>query len=79
LRIAVERYRLNGACSQRWEALEPVRDNPRVRYCCLCQSAVHLVEHEAEMLELVRMGKCVPVRREYSTEENNSPVPGQAA
>ena len=78
LRIAVEHCRLNGACTQRWEALEPVRDNPRMRYCSLCQSAVHLVEHEAEMLELARMGKCVAVQREDPIEEGSSPVPGQA-
>lgn len=63
LRIAVERCRLNGACTQRWEALEPVRDNPHMRYCGLCQSAVHLVEHEAEMHELARMGKSVAIVR----------------
>jgi len=78
LRIAVEHCRLNGACSQRWEALEPVRDNPRIRYCGLCQSAVHLVEHEAEMLELARVGKCVAVRRE-DPSEGHSLVPGQSS
>ena len=78
LRIAVEHCRLNGGCAQRWEALEPVRGNSRMRYCGLCQSAVHLVEHEAEMLELARMGKCVAVQREDPIEEGSSPVPGQA-
>ena len=63
LRIAVERCRLNGACTQRWEALEAVRDNPRMRYCGLCKSAVHLVEYEAEMDELARMGKSVAIVR----------------
>ncbi|HET7065376.1 MAG TPA: hypothetical protein VFI49_13980 [Rudaea sp.] len=57
--------------------LEPVRGNPRIRYCGLCQSAVHLVEHEAAMLELARMGKCVAVRREDPIEESSRPVPGQ--
>ena len=78
MRITVERYRLNGACTQRCEALEPVRAKPRMRYCGLCQSAVHLVGHEAEMLELARMGKCVAVQREDPIEEGSSPVPGQA-
>jgi len=78
MRITVERYRLNGACTQRCEALEPVRGNPRMRYCSLCQSAVHLVEHEAEMVELARMGKCVAVQREDPIEESNSPVPGHS-
>jgi len=67
MRITVERYRLNGACTQRCEALEPVRAKPRMRYCGLCQSAVHLVGHEAEMLELARMRKCVTVRRERAS------------
>jgi hypothetical protein len=69
---------LNGACTQRWEALEPVRGSPRIRYCGLCQSAVHLVEHEAEMLELARVGKCVAVRREDPIEAGNILVPDQA-
>jgi hypothetical protein len=78
LRIAVERCHLNGDCTQRWEALEPVRDNPRMRYCGLCRSAVHLVEHESDMLELARLGKCVAVVREDPIEAGNSPLPDQA-
>lgn len=64
MRIAIERCHLSGECTQRWEELELVRDNPRVRYCDLCQSAVHLVDHEAEMRELARMGKNVAVLRD---------------
>lgn len=64
MRIAIERCHLNGECTQRWEALEAVRDNPRMRYCGLCQSAVHLVEREAEMHDLARVGKSVAVQRE---------------
>jgi hypothetical protein len=52
---------LNGQCAQRWEALELVRDNPSVRYCALCNSAVHLVEREVDRLDLERMGKCVAI------------------
>lgn len=59
--IAIERCHLGYPCSQRWEALEPVLDNPRVRYCDRCQSAVHLVERENELFELARQGKCVAV------------------
>lgn len=69
---------MNGQCSQRWEALELVRDNPRVRYCDLCRSAVHLVEHEAEMLELARLGKCVAIAREDPVEVANRAVPERA-
>jgi len=61
--IAIECCRLSDSCTQRWHALETVRDNPRVRYCDQCQSAVHLVEHEHELLELVRQGKAVAVLR----------------
>jgi hypothetical protein len=63
---------------QRWEALEPVRGNPRIRYCGLCRSAVHLVEHEAEILELARMGKCVAVQRRDPIGDSDDPLPGQA-
>jgi hypothetical protein len=63
LHISIEHCHLNGRCTQRWEALELVRDSLRVRYCALCNSAVHLAEHEAEMLELERMGKCVAMLR----------------
>jgi hypothetical protein len=64
LRIDVERCRLNGGCNQRWDALEPVHDNPRIRYCSLCQSAVHLAADEFEVADLVRMGKSVAMMRE---------------
>jgi hypothetical protein len=64
LRIAIEQCHLNGQCVQRWEALEPVHGNPRLRYCSQCQAAVHLVEHEAELAELSRLGKNVAVQRE---------------
>ena len=61
--IAIERCRLSEQCTQRWQALETVRDNPRVRYCNQCQSAVHLVEHEYELIALARQGKSVAVLR----------------
>lgn len=79
MRIAVERCHLNGDCTQRWEALELVRDNPRMRYCDLCQSAVHLVEHDAEMLELARLGKCVAIAREDPIETASTAVPDRPA
>jgi hypothetical protein len=62
--IAIEHCHLNYPCVQRWEALEPVIDSPCVRYCSLCQSAVHLVECEQELIVLARRGKCVAVLRE---------------
>lgn len=64
--IAIERCHHSYPCSQRWEALEPMLDNPRVRYCGRCQSAVHLVERENDLVELARQGKCVAVVREES-------------
>ena len=64
LRIDVERCRLNGRCGQLWDALEPVHDNPRIRYCARCESAVHLAEGERELDELVRMGRNVALMRE---------------
>jgi hypothetical protein len=64
LRIDVEHCRLNGGCGQHWDALEPVHDNPRVRYCSLCQSAVHLAECELELAELARIGRNVALMRE---------------
>jgi hypothetical protein len=64
LRIAIEQCHLEGRCAQRWESLEEVHDNPRMRYCSRCQAAVHLVEHEAELAELLRLGKNVAVLRE---------------
>lgn len=64
LRIDVEQCRFNGQCSQHWDTLEPVHDNPRVRYCSLCQSAVHLAASTLEVTQLIRLGKCVAVMRE---------------
>lgn len=62
--IAIERCHLNGQCRQRWEALEPVRDNPCIRYCSECQAAVHLVSGEAELLRLAGLGKSVAMLRD---------------
>lgn len=62
--IAIERCHLNGQCNQRWEALEPVLNNPRVRYCGTCKCAVHLAEHEREMADLARHGKNVAILRD---------------
>lgn len=62
--ITIERCHMSRQCGQRWELLEPVLDNPRVRYCDQCQSAVHLVELERELIELARQGKCVAIVRE---------------
>ena len=76
--IAIERCRLNGKCAQRWEALEPVRDNPRMRYCGRCKSAVHLVEHETEMGELTRMGKSVAILRKDPVVSNKAGAPDRA-
>lgn len=56
--IAIECH-LNGRCTQRWEGLERLRGTPQVRYCSECRAAVHLVEREAELSQLIRMGKCV--------------------
>ena len=63
-RIDIERCHLNGNCTQRWETLELVRDEPRVRYCSQCQAAVHLAQGEDELAELARMGKNVAVSRD---------------
>jgi hypothetical protein len=57
MRITIERCHLSGQCVQRWEALEPMRGNPRLRYCSQCQAAIHLALHEAELSELARLGK----------------------
>ena len=62
--IEIERCHLNGHCAQRWETLELVRDEPRVRYCAHCQAAVHLAESDDELVELARIGKNVAVLRE---------------
>lgn len=62
--ITIEHCHMRHQCSQRWEVLEPVLDNPRVRYCGQCQSAVHLAEQEQELVDLARQGKCVAVVRE---------------
>ena len=55
----IEGCRMNQRCAQRWETLELVPDNPRVRYCGQCESVVHLVERQEEFLELARQGKCI--------------------
>jgi len=73
LRIDVEQCRLNGQCSQHWDTLEPVHDNPRVRYCSLCQSAVHLAASTREVTRLVRVGKSVAVMREDPPLSDPSP------
>ncbi len=38
-----------------------------VRFCTSCQSAVHLVEHEKELAEMARQGKCVAIQSETLT------------
>lgn len=64
MRISIEQCHLNGQCTQRWESLEPVRGNPRIRYCAQCQAAVHLAEHEAELAQLALLGKNIAMMRE---------------
>jgi hypothetical protein len=59
--IAMENCHRSSLCTQRWESLETVLDNPRVRYCARCGSAVHLVECGKELVELARQGKRVAV------------------
>lgn len=59
--IEIERCRLSYRCEQRWESLEVLPADPRVRFCGKCQSAVHLVERPSEFDELTRQGKCVAV------------------
>jgi hypothetical protein len=71
--IAIERCRLSEQCTQRWQSLEPVRGNPHMRYCNLCQSAVHLVEHEHELVELARQGKSVAVLRNDPLSTDGGP------
>jgi hypothetical protein len=66
---------MNGQCTRRWEELELVRDNPRVRFCSVCQSAVHLAEHETEMRELARVGKNVAVLRDAPAVDGNATIP----
>jgi hypothetical protein len=74
VQIAIEHCHLNGQCNQHWEALEPVRDNPRVRYCGQCQAAVHLAEHETERAELMRMGKNIAVVRVDNAGGHQAPA-----
>ena len=64
VRIDIERCHLNGQCTQRWDTLEPVRDEPRVRFCGQCRAAVHLAEGEDQLAELARLGKNVAVLRD---------------
>ena len=61
--IAIEGCHLGNHCTQRWEAMEPLRANPRVRYCERCQSAVHWVADVDEHNALARQGKCVAIPR----------------
>jgi hypothetical protein len=75
--IEIERCRLSYQCIQRWEALEHLPDNPRVRFCGECQSAVHLVELDSELRELARQGKCVAIQRVDSETVVGIP-PGRA-
>ncbi len=76
IKIEIERCRLSYPCTQRWEALEHLPDNPRVRFCAKCQSAVHLVERKSELHELARQGKCVAIRRAESKTAIGIPPAG---
>lgn len=71
--IAIERCRLSDKCTQRWQSLEALQGNSHMRYCTLCQSAVHLVEHEHELVELVRQGKSVAVLRKDPPGSDDRP------
>jgi hypothetical protein len=74
--IEIERCRLSYQCTQRWEALESLPDQPRMRFCGKCQSAVHLVERDSELRELARQGKCVAILRMDSETVVGIPTAG---
>lgn len=65
-RISIERCRLAYQCGQEWDSLESLPDSDSVRFCLRCQSAVHLVRHDAELARFAAQGKCVAIRRSAS-------------
>jgi len=64
----IQGCRLNHRCTQRWETLEIMPSNQRVRYCGHCSSVVHLVDRQEEFLELVRQGKCIAMSAPQPTQ-----------
>ncbi len=71
--IAIEHCRLSEKCTRRWQLLEALPGYPHLRYCSQCQSAVHLVEHEHELVELARQGKSVAVLRKEPAVADGKP------
>lgn len=57
----IEHCRFAYRCDQQWDSLEVIPNNPRVRFCSKCQSAVHWADGKQEFNKLARQGKCVAV------------------
>jgi hypothetical protein len=66
--IDIENCPMQYRCHQRWEHMERVVGNPRMRFCLHCQTVVHRPDDETEFAELARKGKCVAVFPDASND-----------
>jgi hypothetical protein len=57
----VEGCQLRRACTQSWARLEVLAGQRDVRFCNVCQRAVHWAEDEVALRRLEARGKCVAI------------------
>ncbi|MBK9494696.1 MAG: hypothetical protein IPO08_09145 [Xanthomonadales bacterium] len=65
--VSIERCGLVTPCRQSWAGLEPLKDQPYVRFCGQCQRAVFLSRNDAEFDKHVALGRCVAVVHEWAS------------
>ena len=51
-------------CIQKWDDLQPIPDNPKLRYCSACNKGVYYCETEKELLEHRAQGHCIAIKIE---------------
>lgn len=64
--VSIERCGLVAPCRQKWDALEPLKDQADVRFCAQCQRAVFLVRDDAEFDRHAALGRCVAVAHDLA-------------
>lgn len=64
--VSIERCGLVTPCQQKWDALEPLKDQADVRFCGQCQRAVFLARGDAEFDRHTALGRCVAVAHDLA-------------
>ena len=53
---------LTNGCFARWQKLEPIQGEARIRYCEACQRSVYLCQTEEELVRHRALGRCVALQ-----------------